>query len=231
MRLHPFQGVWIRAAVPLKYFKQQQQDGYDLASLGNKPRSTFFVTFARGQGPLDAVESLQFIIPDPVGAPTLEIRALSLAKEDPGDAVLDALPLVDEFGQWIPADWPAKARSLEQLKREWQAEEQSLRPGQFGTGRYGGFLAAQTEATGFFRVAEIDGRWWFVDPDGYLFFSAGADVIVPWMETRAAGRESVFAALPPPELSARRVTPRTSPTPPGTCSAATGWSGCANGST
>ena len=37
-----------------------------------------------------------------------------------------------------------------------------------------------------------DGRWWFVDPDGHLFLSLGADVIRPEMVTPAAGREAFF---------------------------------------
>ena len=38
--------------------------------------------------------------------------------------------------------------------------------------RYGGWLARQTEATGFFHVKKIDGRWWGVDPDGYLYINS-----------------------------------------------------------
>ena len=30
-------------------------------------------------------------------------------------------------------------------------------------------------ATGFFRTAQIGGRWWFVDPDGHPFFSQGVN--------------------------------------------------------
>ena len=31
------------------------------------------------------------------------------------------------------------------------------------------------KATGFFRVEEIDGRWWFIDPEGKRFFDVGTD--------------------------------------------------------
>ena len=35
--------------------------------------------------------------------------------------------------------------------------------------RYGGWKQHKRTATGFFRVEKIDGRWWAIDPDGYLF--------------------------------------------------------------
>ena len=34
-----------------------------------------------------------------------------LSKEDPGSDILDKKPVVDEFGQWIPADWPGKVKT------------------------------------------------------------------------------------------------------------------------
>ncbi len=34
---------------------------------------------------------------------------------------------------------------------------------------YGGWKAHRVEATGFFRVEKIDGRWWSIDPEGYLY--------------------------------------------------------------
>ncbi|MBM4092438.1 MAG: hypothetical protein FJ276_23890 [Planctomycetes bacterium] len=39
--------------------------------------------------------------------------------------------------------------------------------------RYGGRTDRKVQATGFFRPEKIDGRWWLVDPEGHLFFSAG----------------------------------------------------------
>ncbi len=38
---------------------------------------------------------------------------------------------------------------------------------------YGGWARSKQKATGFFRTANIRGRWWLVDPDGCLFLSAG----------------------------------------------------------
>lgn len=36
------------------------------------------------------------------------------------------------------------------------------------TNIYGSRLDKKTKATGFFRIEFIDGRWWIVDPEGYL---------------------------------------------------------------
>ncbi|MDW8322147.1 MAG: hypothetical protein RMM08_12380, partial [Armatimonadota bacterium] len=41
------------------------------------------------------------------------------------------------------------------------------------------------EPTGFFRIQQVDGVWWFVDPEGRLFFALGTDhtsYFVHWCE-------------------------------------------------
>jgi hypothetical protein len=200
LRLHPFQGAWIRAAVPLTYFQRPDRQGFDLASLGNKSRASYWINLMGTYGPLNAVTALSVAMENPIGAPTLEIRSVRLDQESPGDAVLDPKPLVDEFGQWIPADWPGKVRTIDDLKTAWAREEVLLSSGASNTCRYGGFPSTQAQATGFFRVEKIDGRWWFVDPDGHWFFSTGADCMRPASGTRTEGRDGVFAALPPAEL-------------------------------
>ncbi len=42
-----------------------------------------------------------------------------------------------------------------------------------GFDRFGGYAAIDLGATGFFRTAQHEGRWWLVDPDGHPFFSQG----------------------------------------------------------
>lgn len=39
--------------------------------------------------------------------------------------------------------------------------------------RYGGVIALKAKATGWFHVAPIDGRWFFITPEGHGFFSLG----------------------------------------------------------
>ena len=43
----------------------------------------------------------------------------------------------------------------------------------------------------------MDGRWWFVCPDGHLFYSSGLNGVGTGAGTRVEGREDLFARLPP----------------------------------
>ena len=98
--------------MPLTYYRQPNRKGFDLASVDKVPRNTFWISTAGVYGPLDAVEAIGVSMEYPLGKPTLEIRSVRLAKEDPGSDVLEPKPLVDEFGQWIPVEWPGKIKSL-----------------------------------------------------------------------------------------------------------------------
>ena len=44
---------------------------------------------------------------------------------------------------------------------------------QVETSQYGGWLNRNLGGTGFFRTQKDGGRWWLVDPEGYLFISMG----------------------------------------------------------
>ena len=201
--LQPFgQNVWLRAAVPLRFFKGRDQSGFDLASANNRPLHSFWLSVWGPFGPIANVLALAFMMDYPLHHPIIEIRSIRLAKDDPGSEILEKLPVVDEFGQWSHADWPRKVVSLDQLKRDWDDEEKSFTPDAFDYCKYSGYQSTKAKATGFFRVEQIDGKWWFVDPDGHLYLS----MAVPGMaaggaETRPAGREAYYKALPPPEIA------------------------------
>lgn len=48
--------------------------------------------------------------------------------------------------------------------------------------RFGGLRAVKFEATGFFRVAQHGGRWWFVTPDGHGWLGFGVNHVHPgWL--------------------------------------------------
>ena len=204
VRLSPQPGAWVRSAVPLAFLTKPAQQGTDLASVHNKARPMMFINLMGTPGPLNAVREVEVAIPSPVGAVSLEIRSIKLVKEDPGDALLEQKPLVDEFGQWAADDWPGKAKTLAGLKAAWAAEEKSLGEGDYGYCRYGGYKSTQAKATGFFRVEKIDGKWWFVDPDGHYFWSVGSDVMTASGSTATQGREQLFAAIPPAEAGGGR---------------------------
>jgi hypothetical protein len=211
-RIHPFAGVWVRASIPLRFYRQGLGNAHDLAATVNQPRNSYWINIeSGGHAPMVDVQAMTLVMRYPVGSPKLEIRSVTLAKTDPGDAVLEGgTPLIDEFGQYIHADWPGKAKSEEDLKAAWSAEAEALaKAGRFpGRDRFGGFTAAKTKATGFFRTEQIDGRWWFVTPEGHLFYSAGLNQVGTNSTTRSTGREEFFAKLPPPITPPPGVSPR-----------------------
>ncbi|HNY39326.1 MAG TPA: hypothetical protein PKJ41_02990 [Bryobacteraceae bacterium] len=201
-QIQPMANVWIRAAVPLQYYRQPNRAGHDLASVGKVPRNSFWISTGGVYGPLNAVQEIGVTMIAPLGKPVLEIRSAMLAKDDPGSEIIDKLPVVDQFGQWIPGDWPRKIKNLDQLKKEWAAEEAKLSQGGYGYGKYGGYLNTQAKATGFFQVEKVDGKWWFVDPEGHLFFSTSSTGMGNGGgDSRLQGRENYVAAMPPVEPS------------------------------
>jgi hypothetical protein len=199
-RIHPYANVWVRAAIPLRFYREGLGDADELASTVNQPRNSYWINIeAGGHGPVKHVRALSVTMRYPAHAASVEIRKVALAKTDPGDAILDGgAPLVDDFGQYIHVDWPGKARSRQQLEREWRQEERMLAPkAVVRPSRYGGFAGPKRKATGFFRVEKIDGRWWFIDPEGCRFWSAGvngAGLAPP--HTRILGRDRSFASIP-----------------------------------
>lgn len=84
--------------------------------------------------------------------------------------------IVDKFGQNAQADFPIKVEDEAELRRLAEAELKTIKdaPVMADRSRYGGWKdGPQLKATGFFRTEKINGKWWLVDPDGYLFFSHG----------------------------------------------------------
>jgi hypothetical protein len=212
-RIHPFPGVWVRASIPLRFFRQGLGDADELASTVNQPRNSYWINIeAGGHAPVRRVRGISVTMRYPARASTLEIRKISLSRTDPGDAVLDGgTPLIDDFGQYTHADWPGKARSYAALIREWAQENRMLVPKSIQECRYGGYPAGRRKGTGFFRVEKVNDRWWFVDPEGCRFYSTGvngAGVEPP--RTQIVGRAKLFASIP---TSAQIPAPNAEPDP------------------
>lgn len=212
--LHPFgQNVWLRASIPLRFLRGRDTSGHDMASANNRRTDSFWMSVTGPFGELKDVEAIGLRMDYPVGNAAVEIRSIELSIEDRGSKFLEAGPLVDEFGQWVNADWPGKIKSREQLDRQRADEEKSLAPGQFNLGRYGGYLDTTAEATGFFRTQEIDGRWWLIDPEGHYFLSTGCTGMRA-ADVRRGGRSSTSPSIDltkttvsasQPELMIRRM--------------------------
>jgi hypothetical protein len=110
-------------------------------------------------------------------------------------------PMIDQFGQYAHADWPGKTHSVEDLRRMAEEEEADLaanpRPENFN--QYGGWAdGPKFEATGRFHVKKHEGSWWFVDPEGCLFWSHGVDCVGPNSVTPISDRRHYYESLPEP---------------------------------
>ncbi len=117
------------------------------------------------------------------------------------DPVLLDAPLLDELGQATFREWPAKTRSAGELiaRLSGQLAGAPAEAAQPPRSLWGGWDRRKVEATGFFRTHHDGNRWWLVDPDGHLFWSAGPDCVVPKIESNIRGLHSALAWLPPRE--------------------------------
>ena len=170
------QNAWLRASMPLQYFIGRDSKGNDLASAQNRRTNSSWYSVWGPFGDLHTVEAIGIAMEYPLNKPTIEVRNVHLSTKDEGSEFLEPGAKLDSFGQWALADWPRKIKSKEQLARELAAEEKAFgSAADFGYGKYGGYKNTQAKATGFFRVEKVDGRWWFVDPEGHLFLSTGTN--------------------------------------------------------
>ena len=109
-------------------------------------------------------------------------------------------PFIDEYGQYRHADWPGKTHALGDLAVRRAEEEKDLtgNPGPGDWDQYGGWKSGpQLKATGHFYVTKHEGKWWFVDPEGRLFFSQGMNCVNHREgATGIDGREKWYVQLP-----------------------------------
>lgn len=97
-------------------------------------------------------------------------------RENPQHDLSSLESYVDEFGQNAQVEYPIKVHSVEELKAAADEEVAALEASgpMPDRSRWGGWKdGPRLEATGYFRVEKVDGKWWMVDPEGHLFFSHG----------------------------------------------------------
>ncbi|WP_041522670.1 beta-galactosidase [Gilvimarinus agarilyticus] len=87
--------------------------------------------------------------------------------------------IVDEFGQNAKYDYADKIDSLEELHQVRDSELAELDGKSMADrSRFSGWKdGPKLEATGYFRTEKVDGKWALVDPEGYLYFATGLDII------------------------------------------------------
>lgn len=95
----------------------------------------------------------------------------------------DAL-MVDKYGQWISETWPGKVGYDVQLQFEYANEATQLATTALNLAKYDAYGGIKSmgkyAATGFFRLQKIDGKWWFITPDGYPYIMKGVDAASLW---------------------------------------------------
>lgn len=137
---------------------------------------------------------------------------VSIVARGPGNAVREwppyaklgedrFFPCIDRYGQFRWLDWPGKTHDDEDLARRLAEEDADLaaHPGPASFDKWGGWKdGPKQEATGSFYIKKINGFWWFVDPDGNLWWSCGPlRVSASTAMTFYKGREFCFEWLPP----------------------------------
>jgi hypothetical protein len=109
-------------------------------------------------------------------------------------------PFIDVYGQFKYKDWPGKIHNDAELQQARIREEADLKahPGPKNWSKFGGWAnGPKRQATGHFRVETIDGKWWMVDPEGFLYWSHGPVRVTPSTAmTPLDKRDMYFTDLP-----------------------------------
>ena len=148
--------------------------------------------------PLNLKEILKFqlFLPKPDKNHSLLVHKVELLTSDRKKTD----PFVDRYGQFNGADWPGKIHSDEELRRNIQKEADYIKTNGMlpHYSQYGGWKdGPKQDATGRFQIKKVNGKWWFIDPDGYLFWSSGTTgVRIGGNATTVSGREYCFSWLP-----------------------------------
>lgn len=132
---------------------------------------------ARGEGEFDwsSITEVGFFVRGAIREKSARVANIRLRDNAPIPS--DYLQgISDRFGQNAKLDFPIKVQSEAALRAAAQAElaELEAKPGFPDRSRFGGWKdGPRLDATGYFRTAKVDDKWWLVDPDGHLFFSHG----------------------------------------------------------
>ncbi|MBO2942399.1 hypothetical protein JJQ72_00150 [Paenibacillus sp. F411] len=107
--------------------------------------------------------------------------------------------IADKYGQYTAVNWSDKVTKDQDLLDDKAQEAAALNGAPPAVlSQYGGWKnGPKLQATGHFRVTQHAGKWTLVDPEGYLFFSTGLDVVrLDDMHTWISGRDGMFKDLP-----------------------------------
>ena len=117
-----------------------------------------------------------------------------------GEAAKQLYPIMDRYGQYRHGDWVNKIHRKRDfiLHNEHETHEIAASPEAPGRDLYGGWLEGpRHSATGHFYVKKIGGRWWFIDPEGYLYWAFGPAYVQPSCKAAIEGFEYLYEVLAP----------------------------------
>ncbi|CAN7540373.1 OmpL47-type beta-barrel domain-containing protein [Paenibacillus sp. LjRoot56] len=117
--------------------------------------------------------------------------------------------MADKYGQWVYETWPGKVTSDEQLQLEYTNEANALSNVSLDLAKfdqYGGIKSGGSyTSSGYFRLQQIDNKWWFISPDGNKFILKGVDATSIWewgygtsLKKADGTPRGVFEELPDP---------------------------------
>jgi hypothetical protein len=166
-------------------------------------------TFPRMHGIPGGKMSLWSGVDEPVVAKTIKLFVVVPKQEmqvevsnirpfgsSPIPTATNFFPFIDQYGQYNHKDWPGKTHADADFKTAKEQEDADLAQHQNPQklDQYGGWAGGPLlKATGHFRVEKYGGKWWFVDPDGRLFWSDGLDCVgFNQSSTRIQGRERFY---------------------------------------
>ncbi|MEP1445174.1 MAG: agarase [Paraglaciecola sp.] len=127
---------------------------------------------------LSGITKISLSVQDALHNKSIILSNVRLRKNPPKDP--DFLSgIVDQYGQNAKFDFATKIHSDEELAQVTAKELASFsasKPKE--RSKFNGWKQGpKLDATGYFRTQKVDGKWWLVDPQGYLYFATGLDII------------------------------------------------------
>lgn len=194
-------GTWTLHLVPRPGLSSRVVIAFDdLVQRPPNTSQTGYLVFGGGPQPVDLSNVRALTITFNQVSPqdkevTLGDMTLANDPDLSAPTVLDPRVVVDAWGHWTGER--GKPRAEAEIRTAWASEPTTFdgfsgQTDATGADADGDVIASPT---GFFRVAEHAGRWWFVDPNGRPFFSAGCDCVGPSAAGPVGGREALFADL------------------------------------
>jgi len=136
-------------------------------------------------------------VEDPKWAAPVRVGLYGVSLEDP----IKPDHWIDRYGQSPAFDWPGKVRSDQDIIRADRKESGGLakyRPFPNRDRYHAWTRRPPRQATGFFRVECVDGRWWLIAPNGRPYYATGMDCVICGVDGRLD--KAILAAhswLPP----------------------------------